>query len=151
LLNPKPNKGGGRRDSKGARVNIIFSSPRRPKKSKGDPYYALNKLEEAVHQLAVSLYPLRARLRDAFFIFNPVMARDLPAPLRADFVWIRNELTKKPSRIRAIIYNGHVVKGCTGALEATLPDLRNKKLVEIAKRICKLTDQLRVHLSKGVR
>ncbi len=103
--------------------------------------YAREKLANAVYAMAIGTGPIKDRLHDAFLEIVPVSERDLPECLRPDYRWIRHELTKNPAKQRALI-GGKVVKGFEGRIGATLRTMRLKKAQEIARRICRLADQL---------
>ena len=106
-----------------------------------DFHYALGKLNEAVHELAVGRGRIKDRLFDAFNAICVLSTRDFPAELQDDFAWVKGELTKKEAKQQALI-KGKVVVGVEGRLGASLKGMRLNKAVAIAERICDLKSRM---------
>ena len=107
----------------------------------GDQFYAEEKFRMAVFLMATGRGKLRERLHMAFCEFQSVSVSDLPENLREDYVWIRESLTNKPAKQRALV-QGKFVEGFEGRIGATLAYMRYNKAEAIARRICELADKI---------
>jgi hypothetical protein len=95
--------------------------------AKPDPLYALEKLGEAVYDLATGTGPVQERLCEAFVYLHRVQPEDIPDPeLRCVLVGIKDDLSSD------------VQKGKEGGLGATLLDMSNEDASAIASRILDL-------------
>ncbi len=99
--------------------------------------YAGAKFGDAVHALAIGKGRIKERLHDAAVVLQPVREGDLPEDLRPCFRWIKEELTKREPRQRAVI-EGRIVEGVEGRLGATLRTMRVADAVLLAEQICDL-------------
>lgn len=107
----------------------------------GNQFYAEEKFRMAVFLMATGRGKLRERLNVAFCEFQSVSIADLPENLREDYEWIKESLTNKPAKQRALV-QGKLVEEWEGRIGATLAHMRYKKAEEIARRICELADKL---------
>ena len=85
--------------------------------------YAYSKVSEAVNILATEPGDVRERLYSAYPCLSEASPELLPPNIRSELEWIRDQLTRYPSRYDE------------GTLRATLSHIRNKTGVKIAKRI----------------
>ena len=114
---------------------------------KGDPFYALEKLESAVYFLAVSEGKIKERLILAFYEFAPVSVRDFPDHLSAEFAEIVESLTKGRARTEQFFRDGQIIEESTGTLLPTIRYMRYAQATEIAERIYRLTIELSDYLA----
>jgi hypothetical protein len=95
--------------------------------AKPDPFYALEKLGEAVYDLATGTGPVQERLCEALVYLHRIRPEDIPDPeLRRILVEIKNDLTFD------------VPKGKEGRLVASLLNISNEDASAIAGRILDL-------------
>ena len=109
----------------------------------GDPEYAMGKLHEAVHALAVGKGDVRSRLIEAHRILYPVSQNDFPKDLVDDWIWIEKEWTKSGPKLRP---DGTVF---TDEFKNTLDRMKNAERVEVATRILSLAEALRVSIKES--
>ena len=100
----------------------------------GDSLHAEEKFSNAVYLMATGRGNVKARLLQAFIEFCPVSTSDLPKHLQDEYESIRQELTKKPAKQRAVI-EGKIVRGVEGRIGAALATMRNEKAEDLARRI----------------
>ena len=104
-------------------------------------YYALEKLSNAVRILAVSEGDVRSRLLTAYQEFHTLREDDFPQELRADYVWILNELTKRKPQseidMREWAMDGYVA--------ANLQHIINRTGSRIAEKIYDLEHRVRTN------
>lgn len=104
-------------------------------------YYATEKFVLAIHVLATGKGSVKDRLFYAYQEFSAVTENELPAELRADFVWIKHELTKKEATV-SIAVNGEILHGVEGRLNASLRSMKVDHAVTICERIYTLAAEL---------
>lgn len=85
----------------------------------------------AVCALCISPGDVRSRLIDAGIQLTPLMPSEFPPPLRADFEWIINQLTRFPARHKH-----------EGPMEATMAKIQNRTGVKIAQRVLTLFEDI---------
>ncbi len=109
--------------------------------SRGDPYYALANLLQAVSVLATGTEGLKPRLEQAHLVLATVFEGDLPDELQEDLVWVRHELTKRRTREEEPerYENDPLFEGW---VRATLRGMRFNKAQQIAERICYIAFRL---------
>ena len=94
---------------------------------KPDPHFALEKLGEAVYDLATGTGPVQERLCEAFVYLHRIRPEDIPYPeLRRVLVGIKDDLTSD------------MPKGKEVGLGATLLNMSNEDASAIAGRILDL-------------
>ena len=89
----------------------------------GDINYAYTNFSEAVDIMATHPGNIKDRLVAANNQFAPVLEKDLPEELKADYKWIMEKLTKKEP-----VFD-------EGSVRATLFGMHTKTAVKIAKKI----------------
>ena len=97
--------------------------------------YAYEKFGNAVDLLATGKSDIRHRLRPAALEIIPVAREYIPEPLRADFDWIRQQL----SRFEPTLGEGR--------LDATLFRIRSNTAQKIAERIVSLAAELQSYFT----
>jgi hypothetical protein len=111
-------------------TNIRLGLPRKP--PEWDPSdvscarlgYVRGKFDDAVETLTLGEGDVRKRLASAYLALHMVQPKDLPAPLRPHWEWVRDQLTRRPAR--------HKMEG---SLDATLSQIKNSTGAKIAERI----------------
>jgi hypothetical protein len=99
--------------------------------AKPDPHYALEKLGEAVYDLATGTGPVQERLCEAFVYLHRIRPEDIPDPeLRRILGGIKDDLTFD------------VPKSKEGRLVPTLLNTSNKDASAIAARILDLYQRM---------
>jgi hypothetical protein len=94
--------------------------------AKPDPLYALEKLGEAVYDLATGTSPVQ-ELCEAFVYLHRIQPEDIPDPeLRRVLVGVKDDLSSDVPDVQ---------KGKEGGLGATLLDMSNEDASAIASRI----------------
>jgi hypothetical protein len=117
--------------------------------------YAREKFANAVSIMASGTGLLKERLYDAFLEFSQVADNDIPEHLRAEYRWIREELTKRLAKRRILLQGKRVERvskqhavlqgkrvETEGNIQDTLRTMRVDRAQEIARRIVLLADQL---------
>jgi len=99
-------------------------------------FYAYEKFNDALRNLAVGPGDVRQRLHSAYLNFQPVRKRHLPKQLQNDYQWILNQLT----RFGPVI--GRDGKVLRSAIEETLIRIRNSTGSIIAERILHIYHEL---------
>jgi hypothetical protein len=99
--------------------------------------YALGKFTKAVETLATYPTEIKERLFPASLDFAIVRREDLPEELHEDFIWIKQELTK---RTEVVDLNSEYRRG---DIRNTLFGMRNATGSKIAVRIVYLERELR--------
>lgn len=110
-------------------VNVVYTAP--PERPAGDPYYALEKFEIAVHMLCTHKARIRDRLEDVFVYLLVVSESDLPHSLREEWRKLKLRMTRKP---------GKGPRDCS--IWATMRGIRNAEASGIADRILYIRDTL---------
>jgi hypothetical protein len=116
----------------------------------GPAFYALEKLEAAVHELTVSASPLRGRLLSACIELQKISQKDIPAPFLDQLTSIKAEVTAKPSRTYRALINGTIKEMSTGTLASTLEHMRTDRMLDLVQRILSLRDSVRHHVYDAV-
>jgi hypothetical protein len=91
--------------------------------------------------LATGKGEVKDRLYYAYQEFSAVTENELPAELRADFVWIKSELTKKEAAVSKAM-SGENLPGVEGRLNASLRSMKIDHAVTICERILSLAAEL---------
>jgi len=94
--------------------------------------YCLEKLSDAIIQLAVGEGDVRSRLHDAYMCFHTLKTNDFPEHLQTEWDWIIKSLTKEE---HTLDHKGEVLHG---RLRNTLWKMRNKTGRKIAMKIVML-------------
>jgi hypothetical protein len=99
--------------------------------------YTREKLTTSIRLLTLGSGDIKQRLIEAYMQFQVLQERDFPEHLRADYIWIRSSLLKKP----ALKAKGGT-QNISSSIEQTLHFMRRQPCVEIAKRIVQLNESL---------
>lgn len=106
----------------------------------GPAHYALEKFFMATHSLAVGPGDVRERLCSAYQSFCTLTQEDFPEPLRADWHWIMQQLTRFGPRYD---HDGRVQRG---AVEETMRRIKKATGVRIAEKVVHVYHQLEHHV-----
>ena len=104
--------------------------------------YALEKLSEAVFELAVGEGDIKSRLRSVFPLLSVISKGDFPDDLQNKWESIISRLTKKESVNSGSEYD-------EGNYEATIIRMHKKTAVNIAKDILDIHSRLESYVSGG--
>jgi len=96
----------------------------------GDVLYAYSNFSKAVDTMATHPGSIKDRLVAAYNQFAPVLEKDFPDELKADYKWVMEKLTKKDP-----IFD-------EGSVRATLYGMHTKTAVKIAEKILDLRNRL---------